>query len=829
MVALVLASFWAAPQLLPDSGWGLNELGQIAGIASLAVGVAALVVAVLAMRSTTPGSRSGEVASNASGTTSTLRGDVSGTAVLAERVEGGVNNTHITHYTVQQEPAATTALDGMPAPPGRLTGRGRELEELLTCLDPAVGPSSAASVVVLTLSGMGGAGKTALALKAAQTASGAGWFCRHLFVDLRGYAPGAQPLSAEAALDVLLRQMGVDPANIPPGVVERSSFYRSALQALSQADQRGRPVLVVADNANSVSQVWPLRPGAGGHRLVATSRGGLHSLPEARHLNLGVLESEAAVALLSSDLAAHTPGDPRADDQAGLNRLADLCGCLPLALEIAAAYLKRAPHLTPGRLADRLQNAASLVDKLTDPDRAAGQERVLRAVFDTSLTHLDPAPAQVFMLVATTPGPTISTDAAAVLTGLPAAEAQEALEELAAAHLLTHPAPGRWGVHDLLADYARTHPHPPTGRARALGRLLDHYTITADAADNHLRALPGQPVPDLFPDRATVLAWLDTERTTLVAAALAAPTFEHVRAAILLPLHLSQYLYRGRYFEDLEQVSRCAQATAQTTGNHTWEATAWNSLGGALTEMRRFKEAIEAHTRACELYQQVCDVHGEAMAWGNLGVVLAEVRRFKEAIEAHTRACELYQQVCDVHGEASAWNNLGSALTQVRLFEKAIEAHTRACELYQQVGDAHREASAWNNLGVALRQMQWFEGAIEAHTRARQIFHTAGDAHGEAMVWNNLGLVLRRVGQFAKAIEAHTRACELFQQVCDAHGEAQAWGGLSAALLKMSQRVEAVKAIQRAVNLFEATGDEHRAARSRELLARIQPDNDDLV
>ncbi|WP_233571080.1 hypothetical protein [Nocardiopsis sp. Huas11] len=514
-----------------------------------------------------------------------------------------------------------TALHTLPPPPATLAGRAEDLRELLAELDPTLAKAKASDwatdtekeqdenacaggAMISALAGMGGVGKSALALAAGAIAHHKQWFCAELFVDLHGYAPGAEPLSAEAALDVLLRQMGVNPKDIPPGVQERASFYRSALQSLSEADGQRRPVLVVADNASSASQVRPLLPGAGGHRVVVTSRGGLHSLAGARHLDLDILDLEAAIALLASDLIAHTPEDPRAEDKSGLSRLAGLCGLLPLALEIAAAYLKRSPRLDPARLADRLERAVSRVDKIKDPDRDAGQARVLRAVFDTSLAHLAQTEARMFLLVASTPGPTLGTAAAATLTGLPFEEVEEVLEELAAAQMLTQPAPGRWGAHDLLSDYARHHPHPPNGRDQALGRLLDHYTTTTGAAANRLWALPGQLVPDLFSGPDTALAWLDAERTTLVAAALAAPALGHTDAAIALPLHLGEYLSRGRRFEDLEQVSRSAQATARTTGDYTREGRAWNYLGTTLRQVRRFDEAIDALTRARDLGRQ---------------------------------------------------------------------------------------------------------------------------------------------------------------------------------------------------------------------------------
>ncbi|MFE3455927.1 hypothetical protein ACFXKD_00155 [Nocardiopsis aegyptia] len=113
------------------------------------------------------------------------------------------------------------------------------------------------------MSGMGGVGKTALALKTAAMAARRGWFCAQLFVDLHSYTPTTPPIEAATALDTLLRQAGVDPEDIPPGLEERAAFYRSALHALTQAYAQHRPVLVVPDNAHHLDQIETLLPGPG--------------------------------------------------------------------------------------------------------------------------------------------------------------------------------------------------------------------------------------------------------------------------------------------------------------------------------------------------------------------------------------------------------------------------------------------------------------------------------------------------------------------------------------------------------------------------------------
>lgn len=96
VIALVLFGFWAAPRLFPGLGWGLNELNQVAGIASLAVAVATLVVGLWPTRPS-PAVSTGQSPSAPGGVTNTITGNPSGTTVQAHTIHGGIGNT--THQT----------------------------------------------------------------------------------------------------------------------------------------------------------------------------------------------------------------------------------------------------------------------------------------------------------------------------------------------------------------------------------------------------------------------------------------------------------------------------------------------------------------------------------------------------------------------------------------------------------------------------------------------------------------------------------------------------------------------------------------------------------
>ncbi|MEY9212695.1 tetratricopeptide repeat protein [Thermobifida halotolerans] len=661
---------------------------------------------------------------------------------------------------------ATTVWNALPAPPPVFTGREDELAALLQALESSAEESGGVVVssAAASVAGMGGVGKSALTAMAAHRACQEGWFTRVLWVDLYGYSPGIQALTADRALDVLLRALGVDHKELPATVQEKSALYRSQLAQVAAA--QGGPVLVVADNAAGAAQVRPLLPGPGGNRLIVTSRRLLSTLTGVRHLRLDALTPEASLDLLTSLLAAADPDHPHLSDPQGLKRVARLCAGLPLALQIAAGLMVRSTRGTPTRLADQLRGT-SPVERLKD------EENTLHTVFDLSYEELTPDHARVFVLLGRAPGATISTAAATVLTGLDEDTLIEMLDDLAAAHLITdHPATDRWGMHDLLADYTRT--REVSGERDALVRLLDHYTAMTEAANAHLRALPGEETPGTFADRSGATAWLDAEHTTLIDAVRVADRIGHTSAAVNLPLNLAEYLKQRRFFADKVTVNTVARDTARRMGDRHNEAKAWNNLGIALQEMGETDEAIDALDRALACCEETGDRHREASTLNSLGLALHRVPRFEEAITALERARALHIENGNRRGEAIARHSLGEVLRKMGRFEDALDSFRCALALHQELGNRPSEARAVHGIGNVLRDTHRFEEAITALRHALALHRDAGEHHSEATAWHNLSYALRENGQFGESVSALERAVELYAGTGDDYWRATA-------------------------------------------------------
>lgn len=491
----------------------------------------------------------------------------------------------------------------LPGTVAHFTGRTPELAALTALLD-----DGARCIVISASGGTAGVGASSLAVRWAHQVAGR-FPDGQLYVDLRGHDV-SQPATPSDALAGLLRSLGVPAQDIPPGEGERAARYRQLLA--------GRKILVVLDNAHDTGQVRPLLPGTAGSVAVATSRdtlSGLVARDGAARLDLGPLSPGDAVCLLRRLIGERVAADPEATAA-----LAEVCSRLPLALRLAAEMAVAQPAdsiaMLTGELADQ-QRRLELLDAGTDP------QTKVRAVFCWSYRRLDAASARAFRLTGLHPGRDLDCYAVAALTGSTVEQAGHVLDVLARAYLLQPAGPGRYGLHDLLRDYGRglAATHDSRGEEHAaLTRLLDFYLATAAAAMDILHpaerryrpAIPEPPIPlPAFADETAALAWLDAERSSLVAiTALAADGHWRVHAT-RLSATVFRYLDFGGHFAEAIRVCCHARYAASQTGDPSAEATAL--LGLAIVDYRqdRYQRSARHLQQALARYRKAGDRTGE--------------------------------------------------------------------------------------------------------------------------------------------------------------------------------------------------------------------------
>jgi DNA-binding SARP family transcriptional activator/Tfp pilus assembly protein PilF len=732
----------------------------------------------------------------------------------------------------------------LPAPVGQFTGRATELAALTALLaDRGKDGCSSTTLVIAAIGGTAGVGKTALAVHWAHQVS-ARFPDGQLYVNLRGYDPD-QPMPATDALAGFLRSLGVPGQDIPVDTEERAARYRSLLA--------GQRVLVVLDNAASVEQVRPLLPGSASCAVVVTSRdalAGLVARDGAVRVSLDLLPLADATSLLHELIGARAREDPVAT-----TALAGRCARLPLALRVAAELAAVRPATPLAELAGELADRQRRLDQL---DAGGDARTAVRAVFWWSYRNLDTAPARMFRLAGLHPGADFEPYALAAMAGSNVEQARRDLDVLVRAHLIQSAGLGRFGMHDLLREYACELAADQDGSAElhaALTRMLDHYLHTAATAMDLLHPVekdhrpcirtPAVPSPPVA-DRDAALCWLDTERTTLTAAVVYAATHDWPERATQLAGTLFRYLDGGGDYAEAITIytharraarrthdraaevtalnalglvhlhqSRCEHATthlaqalalARLTGDRTREGRTLCNLGIAAFILGNYQRAIDHYEASLALHSDLGDKGQVAMLLSNLSMIDQRQGRYAQAAERCTQALALYEEISDSSGSADALVQLGAVEVRRGRCERAIDHYQRALRLHRQVADRFGEAEAIAGLGVAFLNQRDFERAAGQLRAALELRRELLDRAGEADVLNCLGQLSLATGAADQAGADYGAALELASQVGEKYQQARAHSGLARCSELAGQLSHAQRHRQVALALFTALG-----------------------
>jgi tetratricopeptide (TPR) repeat protein/transcriptional regulator with XRE-family HTH domain len=598
------------------------------------------------------------------------------------------------------------------------------------------------AVVISTVSGTAGVGKTALAVHWAHRVADR-FPDGQLFVNLRGFEPAGPPMAPAEAVRGFLDALGVPPERVPPDLNAQVGLYRSVLA--------GRRVLIVLDNAAAVEQVRPLLPGSAGCLVLVTSRYRLTALTVvdgARPLPLDLLTVDEA-----GDLLAGRLGAGRLTAEPGAARvLIDACARLPLALSIVAARAASNPRFTLASLGAELTGSNGL-DVLDGGDAATD----LRSVLSWSYERLTPAAARMFRLMGLHPGPDVSAAAASSLAGT---DARPMLADLTRANLLIEHTPGRYTFHDLLRTYATelADAYDAEERAAARGRILDHYLHTAHAAARHIAAhrnevTPEPPrcgvAPEPISNHQRAMAWFGAERAVLLAAirqaaTTGAPTHTWQLAwSVFFFLHM-----RGRW-DDALGTQQVAFAAARDTGDPAAQAMVCRDLAHAYTRLDRYDEAGAHLRQALRLHAGLGDRDGVAWTHHRIAWTADQRGRHAEAIHHSDQALRLFHETGNLWGRAHVLNCTGWYHAQLGDQQRALDHCRQAFDLYRVLDNDIGQANALDSIGYAHHHLGEHERAAAYYNRALEFFRRLGEPYYTAQALAHLGDALDAMGDDA--------------------------------------------------------------------------------
>jgi|GEM_PF-672706 len=577
---------------------------------------------------------------------------------------------------------------------------------------------------------------------------------------------------------------------------------------LEVAYQRLRTVagaLFVYDNVEERVPVDGLSPAcAAGSHVLITSR---VEQPSFERLEIDLLQPAPALELFVAE-ADRAPDGP--DEKQAARDVCEYLDGLPLALEVAGAFLRRHPGRTFVEYRDLLNRRGSAYTETAVPHFAersttkhqaglADTLRVSRALIDEHRSLNDAL--DVLAWSATAPmGWSLLVhlvapdDADELRNGVDVATGLHVLRQLE-----ENGAP-RFRMHRLVQEVRRSERPVVDADATAravLDRLsgwfaarrddfnrLDEFEAELDHLGEWIRAADTLGVP---PARVQ-LRWLQ-----------AYPHWHRGQyAASLEELDAALALYDEARVEDSELLAKVhadrnsvlsalgRPRDALTAGEHALDlrvgvlgerhpdtATSYNNVGATYGALGDHKKALEFAEKALEIQR---DVRGErhpvtAGSYNNVGTTYGALGDHKKALEFAEKALEIWRVVLgEIHPDtASSYNNVGSTYRALGDHKKALEFQEKALEIRRDVlGERHPDtASSYNNVGATYGALGDHKKALEFQEKALEIRRVVlGERHPDtASSYNNVGSTYRALGDHKKALEFAEKALEIQRDV----------------------------------------------------------------
>lgn len=652
-------------------------------------------------------------------------------------------------YWSGQAPVKPPAPFQAPRDVPNFVGRQRELAELKNAALSNHGSR------LYYLTGMGGVGKSSLAIRLA-------YLLRPLFTDGVLWIQRGQT-DPMTGLQLMAKGYNEDVSQYSD-IASRASRVRDILK-----DKR---VLLIIDDVGPEDAIAPLLPSLGSAFVIVTSR-----LDDIADMHGGVAYTIAPFDPLKSEsllLFSKIMSDERV--QAGESifiAIAKLLGELPLAIVLAAHWLNKRPHLPASALKERLEKAGS-ISLLRD------RYRSVRLTFDLSYDALPSAQQHFFAALWVFAGESFDAAAAAFVVDIDTQLAEDYLVDLGTISLIQAPGNGRYSLHPLLREFSRQQKQDPNWLARMVTYYID---------------LLAQPASDyLDQEVSNVLAALDAAQTIpllneLLRGVLAAYRFlrRHGHYA-----RLQQYLQQALEIvsdeEDLQQAHQILLYLGHVAQRLGESESATTNYEEALTLAQLLEEddvirtsllALGAHQHrqgklieAGRQYEaalplaDVADRDQRIALLTNLGLLAADRGEFDQAETYYQNALALArEETWRPRRLINVLHNYGGFLTMCGRYDEAHLYLEEGSHLARESGDAELQSRLFGNWGLLYLEKGEPETAVNLFEEGLHLAQESGHVQQICRQLTNMGRLAIAEGEYIEATNNFQAALKLAQQI----------------------------------------------------------------
>ena len=272
----------------------------------------------------------------------------------------------------------------------------------------------------------------------------------------------------------------------------------------------------------------------------------------------------------------------------------------------------------------------------------------------------------------------------------------------------------------------------------------------------------------------------------------------HIQAA-------EEAFFRADFKSAIEAWSRAADLYAQE-GDRSGEARSLKGVGLAHLKLSSFEQAEEYLRRAQKLYMEAEDLAGEAACITNLADVLRERGDLDRSLKLRQRALELREQINDDPGKAIDLVGLAQIYGRKGMRRKAVDTYAEALKIFYKYDSREGIAAAVSGTGVEYWKLGAYDMALICHENARDIHQSMTDDIQLAKDFTNIGNVYKAVSDHLAANEQYTKAFHIQQRLGNKAGAARSLVNLGISSKNLGRYDKALQQLREAFAIFKEIG-----------------------
>jgi predicted ATPase/DNA-binding SARP family transcriptional activator len=260
----------------------------------------------------------------------------------------------------------------------------------------------------------------------------------------------------------------------------------------------------------------------------------------------------------------------------------------------------------------------------------------------------------------------------------------------------------------------------------------------------------------------------------------------------------------GRYSES-EQYQREAWQIYLGLGHPAGVAAALHNLGLALSSLSRYQEAAHFYQESLAVKLEIEDKSSAALTLVSLSAVEFSLGRYEQTRQYCLEGLALAEQFNNLYVAGLALNNLGLLAKQEGDYEQASHYYQTGRAHFRSIGFRVGMAGVTLNLGRVISLQKKYAEAQEQYQIALQLFQEIGDQSGIALCWQNLGLIALQQKNYEVALEYYQKSLELHRQVEDLEEVASVLVCIGEIWLIKGEKIEAENCLNEALNIGQTT------------------------